>query len=159
MEYTWNDTLAFGDAAADVVAAALQRQGHTVIDISKLKESQRRGVDLLVDDEYVDIKSDRYKPTNIFLEVECDGQPGCFWKSRADAWYYWFPKAKKLYRLDLPRLHYHIGMIRQGYEMKTVQSRNGATTWTATGLLVPVERLLSLGLAVDVSEIMKEAVA
>lgn len=156
MEYQWQATRAFGDAAATEVANALTRHGHQVVDISQLKDSQRRGIDLLVDGDYVDVKSDRYAPVNFFFEDECNGQPGCFWKSRADAWYYWFPNSRKLYLIDLPKAQRFVALSLDEYTVKLIASRNGASSWSATGRLVPVEHLLATGIAVDRSVMMNE---
>lgn len=152
--YAWSQTLAFGDRAAEEVAQALRARGTQVIDLTKLPAAQRRGVDYLVGGEHVDIKSDRHRAVNVFLELECNDQLGCFYKSRADAWLYYYPQERKLYRLDLPRLQYHISRHPERYKERSVISGNGEDTWEALGILVPLAELLGLGIAQDVSHLL-----
>ena len=158
-EFHWNASLAFGDSAAADVARALQRTGHTVVDISQLKDSQRRGIDLLVDGEYCDVKSDRHTAHSVFFETTCDGQPGCFWKSRADYWLYWYPRDRKLYRINLPRAQQFLAEHYNEWPEKTIRSRSRDRTWSAVGLVVPLEPMLAEGIAVDVSYLMDEDAA
>ena len=152
--HNWKSTLAFGDQAAEAVANALRARGSLVVDVTKLPAAQRRGVDYLVDEEYVDIKADNHAAKAIFLELECKGQTGCFYKSRADAWLYYFPKEGKLYRLDLPALQLHLARHLDRYQQRSAWSRAGSSEWSATGAIVPLQFLLDLGIAQDVSDWM-----
>lgn len=125
------------------------------MDLTKLPDAQRRGVDYLLDEEYVDIKSDTHRAENVFLELECKDQPGCFFKSRADAWLYYFPKEQKLYRLDLPKLQHHLTRNLAKYRERAVTSVSGPSTWYAVGVLVPIAVLLDLSIAEDISAVLK----
>lgn len=156
MRHNWKSTLAFGDQAAEEVANALRARGNTVIDLTKLPDAQRRGVDYVVDGEYIDIKADNHPSKAIFLELEVKGQTGCFYKSRADAWLYYFPKEGKLYRLDLPALQLHIARHLDRYPQRSAWSRAGSKEWSATGAIVPMQSLLDLGIAQDMSELLQQ---
>lgn len=153
----WTRDKHFGDTAATEVAGVLIAHGHHVIDISQLKDSQRRGIDLLVDADYYDVKADRYKAVNFALEDTNNNELGCFWKSRADYWLYYFPIEGKLYRIHLAKAQRFVALSLGKYPTKHTYSFNRDNHWGSTVLLVPIADVLAAGAAEDWTHLLENA--
>lgn len=84
-----------GLLAEEAVKKYLERLGRTVQDVRKDPLNMWRDIDFIVSGgtrtEYVEVKGDTWlhKSGNLFLEVKRDHEgPGCFFRSKADTWYY-----------------------------------------------------------------------
>jgi hypothetical protein len=128
----------------------LRRLGHNVIDLSDVPSFQERDIDLVVDGQNVEVKSDFYKSENVFLEVTCNRRPGCVFKSRADYWLYYYPLTGKCYRLPLAKLQWFLSLHMNDYEEKLVGEsyrEDTGRTWYASGRAVPIADLIEAGVA------------
>lgn len=144
MPYDWQGQFAKGATGVEQLIALLREQGREVTDLAHVMLAQQRGIDLVVDGQLWEVKTDSHQPINLFLELSCKDKPGCLFASRADILAYWFPGAGKLVMAGLPDLQYWLFEHGQEYARKTVTSRAGRSTWTATGIVVPLPVLACL---------------
>lgn len=143
--FSWRDSFAAGAAGVTQVAGFLRAEGHEVTDLATVRLAQQRGIDLVVDDQLWEVKTDSHAWTgNVFCELTVGDKPGCLFQSRADILAIWFPRAGKLITVSLPDLQLFLFQHGQEFTRRTIRSAAGQRTWVAEGVIVPVTRLEAL---------------
>lgn len=150
-EYSWSKELAKGRVGLVELVRLLRATGHRVVDLVDVGDAQRRDIDLLVDDELVEVKSDFHRPVNAYLELTSNDKPGCVFQSRADYWLYYFPTARRCFKLSTSRLQWFFALKHGEYYHLVTRSRSRESTWLATGVVVPLADLIAAGVAEEVS--------
>lgn len=139
--YGWEQQLSKGAYGVAQLVSKLRAAGRTVVDLAEIQDAQRRDIDLLVDGQFWEVKSDYTDSPNLFFELTCDDRPGCLFQSRADIWAYGFPLKGVWYLLDLPKLQWFIAQHAGEYDLKVIHSTRSGRLWTATGIAVPFSSL------------------
>ena len=103
MSYTWHDQLDVGARGEAIVFQWLRQQENegltdTVVDFTEIKFWQDRGIDGASRKwGHFDIKTDEFDNTRAFLELyNRKWQPGALLKTRADWWFYYKPRLRKI---------------------------------------------------------------
>lgn len=146
--YGWSAKLREGAAGVEKVKAILTEQEYTVVDVTNDPKWQICDIDLLVNGEFVEVKTDQHEARNMAIELTVSGGPGCLFKSRARFWLYYFEREGKLYWLDLPRLQWYVTRAfyrGQVYQQWVTTSIRGDRAWTAGGVNIPIEELYREG--------------
>jgi hypothetical protein len=144
MSFSWAKMFAEGARGVETLSALLRADGCEVTDLAQVRLAQQRGIDLVVDGQLWEVKTDSHPVKNIFLELTVGEKPGCIFHSRADVLAYWFPQAAHLVCLGLPDLQLWLFEHGAAYERRRIRSSAGASTWSAQGLIVPLTALASL---------------
>jgi hypothetical protein len=143
--YGWKAKLAEGAAGVTRLVAHLEAEGHAVEDVQADKGWRKRDVDLIVNGQWVEVKTDSHAPETVFLEITCNNRPGCVFKSSADLWLYYFPSAGVAWWLVMPNLRHFLAHHAYRYPLKVIESNAGKRTWRAEGIVVPLSVLTEYG--------------
>lgn len=135
------------------IVAFLSSRGLEVVDVEKDKHWRRRDVDLIVNGRTMEVKTDLHTTGNLYLELTCDGKPGCVFKSRAEVWAYWFPVLDILLFIRLPELQHWLMEHASEYARSNIRSHRKQSSWKAHGIAVPIVHLLDADIAVKVGSL------
>lgn len=141
MAYSWHSKLREGKNGCQVVIDTFRAHGLEVEDVQDDPDYRRTDIDLLVNGLEVEVKTEAWAVTNMFLELTCDTKPGALYKSQAELWAVYFQARDIILTVRLEELRAWVDTHRDNYDLKTVESRAGKRTWAATGIAVPVEHL------------------
>lgn len=154
-QYGWHAQLAVGAGGMATVVAFLRRNGYVVEDVSAVRDYQHQDIDLRVRGakrkrwSTVEVKTDTRTTGNVFLElVTAKGKPGCVFTSRAQVWLYYQPGYSQLLIIELPKLQLWLMEHGNEFARKQVGSIRGKGSWGIEGIAVPIERLMTDGLAI-----------
>ncbi len=149
MIHNFNDSLNAGKAGEKKVMKWLEGKStvEKVVNFSEEGYYQGQGIDCVVhtkDKRFhnVEIKTDSYQK-NFYFELENSGKRGCFLKSQADYWVYYFSNNNKIYTLPLKEVRNFITSIEEedyeiyGIEKRVVQN----TDFTSYGITIPAKML------------------
>lgn len=155
-EFGWKAQQRVGKWGVRQVSSCLVRLGYVVESVENDKNYFRQDIDLLVRGAKrkrwttCEVKTDLHETGNVYLETRtAKGRPGCVFASRAQVWLYWFPNMGILLTMRLPDLQ--LWLAENMVELSsshTITSRAGKKTWDVSGYTVPIERLVSDGVAV-----------
>lgn len=94
----------------------------------------------------IDVKGDTYNTGNFYFEYysdEANQTPGCFIKSYADWFYYYFWETELLYCLPLPKVRKWWETNRNRFKDKRTKiSSSHGRTWNSCGSCVPIATVL-----------------
>lgn len=150
--FDWDETIKRGELGEQLLIQHLRAQGHAVEDVSADWVWRKRDIDLLVDGQMVEVKTDSHDPKNLFLELTISGKPGCVFISRAQAWVVVYPKAAVAYWVELPYLQWWLLSHQGDYRPIVVKSHRSyadrTVNWQVVGIAVPVADLIRDGVPV-----------
>lgn len=137
-----------GEALAALYLLACGRV-KTVFNRAEDPAFQKRGVDFEVDCGdgetcWLDVKTDSYTTGNFFFETVSSlegGKDGCFIKSEAHAWFYWFPKWDRGYWLPLGEVQRFVLGQADRWRSARTSTGVGCSSYTSKGLLVPIKEV------------------
>lgn len=154
--FEWGHMLNRGAAGVAALSAYYRGEGLEVVDVTRDPRYQSCDIDLLVEDAWVEVKTDSHRPDNLFLELTSDGKPGCLFKSRATLWAVLYPAHGLFYEVPLPQLQWWAVYHALEYRPISVKSTRGKRAWTATGIAVPVSVLRRQGVDLRVRTIERD---
>lgn len=152
--YTFNEKNDYSKKGIAVVVDYLKSLGRTVKvnNVEDNKEFQQKDVDLIwiyksgLEEiiSHVEVKTDRYKTGNFWLETTSNEElqtTGCFLKSKADLFFYYFSEWDRLYIIPMKQaqswLMTNINRFRES--KTTTKDENEKYQHTTVGRIVPID--------------------
>ena len=131
-----------GKKAEELIFRRLRAKGWAVADVRDHEYFRDVDVDAVISKPghsyMIDVKGDTYPPNNFFIEVkkETSDRPGRIYRTHADYWFYYFPRADTFYTFHPPKMVDHV----ESNDFPTgraLTSNGGYHSW-AIGKLVPI---------------------
>lgn len=156
--YTMSDTIKVGEEGTKKIEDFLRKNNAHIHIINVEKESyyQSKDIDLIwlykkrngsIVSTTLEVKTDRYQPTNFFFEVYSSvetGSQGCFMYSEADYFAYYYINHHLLFLLPLKEVREWVLANKDDFKEITARNKlNDTTYFHSLGYLVNVQSLIA----------------
>jgi len=148
--YSFKGQLDIGVLGVQLAKLVLRRYYPQIIDYADRKNMQLRGIDLLIPDlGYLEVKTDTHSARRFFFELSVGTKPGAVDRSCADWFCVIYPQERVIYLIPRPELQMwlrnNMPWIRRDCPdwIKHTNSVSEGRTWRATGVVVPVRRIMT----------------